>query len=129
MDDHIDLNLCTSIVSDIPRESVRELLELAETAPIEIVSSSQEGLTIRQVLDVFDSEFGLSEVLDTKAEVTLEGRRGFAMIPGDEPERSLAQACIKVLLASDDLKLKARAEKLLQREWDDNKRGVLYSAC
>lgn len=107
---------CTSIINDIPREAVRELLELAERAPIEIVSSPRSGLTMMHVLDAFDSEFLLGEVLISSAEVILNGQRGFGLVTGDEPERSLARACAEVLLQGEDELLSSRVEKLLLRE-------------
>lgn len=108
--------LCTSIVNDISREAVRELLELAETAPIEIVSTPRSGLTMMHVLDAFDSEFLLGEILVSSAEVLLNGQRSYGMVIGDEPERSLARACAEVLLQGEDEVLAARVEKLLLRE-------------
>lgn len=108
--------LCTSIVNNISREAVRELLELAETAPIEIVSTPRSGLTMMHVLDAFDSEFLLGEVLVSSAEVVLHDQRGFGMVTGDEPERSLARACAEVLLQGEDELLKVRVQKLLLRE-------------
>ena len=108
--------ICTSIVNDMPRESIRELLELAEQAPIKIISTPKAGLSMMHVLDAFDSEFLLGEVLTSRAEVTLDGKRGFGMVTGDEPERSLARACAKVLLAGENDLLKNRVQKLLDRE-------------
>ena len=108
--------ICTSIVNDMPRESIRELLELAEKAPINIVKTPKSGLDMMHVLDAFDSEFLLGEVLVSSAEVTLDGKRGFGMVTGDEPERSLARACAEVLLVGEDELLKSRVEKLLVRE-------------
>ncbi|WP_321392372.1 phosphonate C-P lyase system protein PhnG [uncultured Desulfuromusa sp.] len=107
---------CTSIVNDMPRESIRELLELAEKAPINIVSTPKAGLNMMHVLDAFDSEFLLGEVLVSSAEVTLDGNRGFGMVTGDEPERSLARACAEVLLVGNDELLKNRVKNLLERE-------------
>ncbi|MBN2792953.1 MAG: phosphonate C-P lyase system protein PhnG [Desulfuromonadales bacterium] len=116
MNDHPQHNHSTAIVNDMPREAVRELLELAETAPIEIISTPKSGLNMMHVLDAFDSEFLLGEVLVSSAEVLLDGRRGFGMVTGDEPERSLARACAEVLLTGDDELLKTRVQKLLTRE-------------
>ena len=108
--------ICTSIVNDMPRESVRELLELAEKAPIQIISTPKSGLSMMHVLDAFDSEFLLGEVLVSSAEVMLGGQRGFGMVTGDEPERSLARACAEVLLVGENELLKNRVQKLLLRE-------------
>lgn len=116
MKDTLEQSPCTSIINDIPREAVRELLELAEGAPIEIVSSPRSGLTMMHVLDAFDSEFLLGEVLISSAEVILNGQRGFGLVTGDEPERSLARACAEVLLQGEDELLSSRVKKLLLRE-------------
>ncbi len=113
-----DQNVGTAIVNDMPREAVRELLELAEKAPIEIISTPRSGLNMMHVLDAFDSEFLLGEVLVSSAEVVLDGKRGFGMVTGDEPERSLARACAEVLLTGADEILKTRVQKLLAREQD-----------
>lgn len=109
-------NLNTAIVNDMPREAVRELLELAEKTPIEIISTPKSGLNMMHVLDAFDSEFLLGEVLVSSAEVILDGQRGFGMVMGDEPERSLARACAEVLLIGQDELLRTRVQKLLLRE-------------
>ena len=122
MQDHENTPVCTSIVNDMSREAVRELLELAESVPIEIIGTPRSGLTMMHVLDAFDSEFLLGEVLISSAEVMLDGNRGFAMVPGDEPERSLARACAEVLLIADDQLLRARTRKLLQREQAERQR-------
>jgi phosphonate C-P lyase system protein PhnG len=116
MEEIFELSSCTSIINEISREAVRELLEVAEAAPIEIVSTPRSGLTMMQVLDAFDSEFLLGEVLVSSAEVVLHGQRSFGMVTGDEPERSLASACAKVLLQGKDERLKIRVQKLLLRE-------------
>ena len=117
-DNHHDAHH-TAIVNDMPREAVRELLEMAEKAPIEIIGGPRSGLTMMHVLDAFDSEFLLGEVLVSSAEVTLNGHRGFAMVTGDEPERSLARACAEVLLRHADELLRNRVARLLERERAD----------
>lgn len=116
MNDSSEDKICTSIVNDMPRERVRELLELAEEAPIQIISTPKSGLSMMHVLDAFDSEFLLGEVLVSSAEVLLDGRRGFGMVSGDEPERSLARACAEVLLGGKNELLGNRVRKLLIRE-------------
>lgn len=119
MDPHAEHHQLTAIVNDMPREAVRELLELAENAPIQIISTPKAGLTMMHVLDAFDSEFLLGEVLVSKAEVMLHGERGFAMVTGDQPERSLARASADVLLKVGDDLLRTRIHKLLLREQEN----------
>ncbi len=110
--EHLD----TDIINEMPREAIRELLELVERAPIEIVSSSQPGLTLQQVLDAFDNEFLLGQILKPQAEVALNGKRAFARMTGDEPERSLAWACAKIFLQAEDCFIKLKIINLLARE-------------
>jgi len=109
-------SLCTSILNNISREAVLELLELAGTAPIKIISAPRSGLSVMHVLDAFDSEFLLGEVLVSSAEVVLNGQRFFAMVLGEDPERALARACTEALLQGNDELLKTRIRKLLIRE-------------
>ncbi len=110
--DHLE----TAIISEMPREAIRELLELLEKTPIEIHSTEKMQISLPQVLDAFDNEFLLGELLSTHAEVSLDGKRAFGPHTGDEPERSLAWACIKLLLESSDFVLKHKIIKLLARE-------------
>jgi phosphonate C-P lyase system protein PhnG len=116
MDSQTEYHQLTAIINDMPREAVRELLELAENAPIQIISTPIAGLTMMHVLDAFDSEFLLGEVLVSKAEVLLHGERGFSMVTSDEPERALARASADVLLKVGDDLLRTRVYKLLLRE-------------
>lgn len=106
----------TAVVNDMPPQVVAELLELAQAAPIQIIVPPRSGLTMMQVRDAFDSEFLLGEVLVTAAEVAMDGIHGFGMVPGDEPDRALARACAEVLLLGPNQLLKARVQKVLERE-------------
>lgn len=106
----------TAVVNDMSLDAVQELLSLAQRAPIEIANPPKSGLSMMHVLDAFDSEFLLGEVLVTRTEVQLDGRHGFGMVPGDAPERALARACAEVLLQGPDQLLRAQMQKLLERE-------------
>lgn len=111
-----NIDQTTAVVGEMPPAAIQELLDLAQAAPIEILIPPASGLSMMPVLDAFDSEFFLGEVLVSRCEVLLEGRRGFGMVTGDEPQRALARACAEVLLQGTDQLLKARVQKLLQRE-------------
>ena len=106
----------TAIVNDMPRESVRELLELLEKVPIEIISSAKSGLNITCVLDAFDNEFLLGEILYSGAEILFNSDYDFIKTTDSEPERSLAITCTNIVLMGKDDILKARVQKLLERE-------------
>lgn len=106
----------TAVIGEMPPAVVEELLELATSAPIKILNPPKSGLSMMPVLDAYDSEFLLGEVLVTRAEVELDGLRGFGMITGDSPDRALARACAEVLLQGKDQLMKTRVQKLLARE-------------
>ncbi len=110
--DHLE----TAVIAEMPREAVRELLELLETAPIEILSTDRDRITLPQVVDAFDNEFLLGELIYPHAEVVWNGKRAFGPETGDEPERSLAWACTKLALQDADNILKLRIMTLLARE-------------
>ncbi len=110
--DHLE----TAVINDMPREALRELLELLEKTPIEIHNTQKSQLSLPQVLDAFDNEFLLGDILTPHAEVSLDGKRAFGPDTGDEPERSLAWACIKLLLGSNEHTLKHKIISLLARE-------------
>ena len=111
---HIDQT--TAVINEMPEEAVRELLILAEAAPIELCSPPQSGLVMMHVLDAFGSEFLLGEVLVTSAEVQLNGQRSFAIVSGDAADRARARACATALLQGDDQRLRVQVQKLLERE-------------
>ena len=121
--DHLE----TAIINEMPREAVRELLELLEKTAIEIHSTEKNGVRLPQVLDAFDNEFLLSDLLKSDAEVSLDGKRAYGPHTGDEPERSLAWACIKLLLESTDYALKHKIIILLAREQQRFETTVLDS--
>jgi alpha-D-ribose 1-methylphosphonate 5-triphosphate synthase subunit PhnG len=106
----------TTVVNDMSAETVQELLDLAKGAPIEIVSQPAAGLTMMHMLDAFDSEFLLGEVLVTSAQVELDGERGVGMVVGDDAPRALARACAEVLIRGKDEILRARVIKLIEKE-------------
>lgn len=106
----------TAVIGEMSPAAVEELLELATSAPIKILSPPKSGLSMMHVLDAYDSEFLLGEVLVTRAEVELDGLRGFGMVTGDSLDRALARACAEVLLQGKDQLLKTRAQRLLERE-------------
>lgn len=116
MENLVQKQLSTTVVNDMSIEAVQELLDLAKSAPIEIVSQPAAGLTMMHMLDAFDSEFLLGEVLVTSAQVALDGERGFGMVVGDDAPRALARACTEVLIRGRDEILKARVVKLIEKE-------------
>ncbi len=122
--DHLE----TAIINEMPREAVRELLEILEKTPIEIHSTDKDEVRLPQVLDAFDNEFLLSDMLKYDAEVSLNGKRAFGPHTGDEPERSLAWACMKLILESSDYALKHKIINLLAREQHRFETTVLASS-
>lgn len=106
----------TFVIGQMAATAVQELLELMETAPIRILAPPKSGLSMMHVLDAYDSEFLLGEVLVTRTEVELDGRRSFGMVVGDAPHHALARACADLVLEGKDQLLKTRVQNLLERE-------------
>lgn len=90
-----------SVIDAISHEILRQLLEWAEQTEIQI-RKMDTTLTISQILDAFDSEFLLGQLLGPQIEVSLDNRRACYRISNDSPEHSLALACAEMLLRSDD---------------------------
>jgi alpha-D-ribose 1-methylphosphonate 5-triphosphate synthase subunit PhnG len=66
--------------------------------------------------DASESDFHMGEVLVTEAEVEYGGRRGYAIVMGNEPEKAMVRAAVEVILAGADMALVGRIERILSVE-------------
>ena len=79
---------------------------------IEIIRFPESGFIMMSVTDSFDTDFYLGEVLVTRAEVKMDGQRGYAMITGDDHEKVIMIAVIDAALKTGDRdRIKKRIEK------------------
>ena len=63
----MDNNDLTAIVTQMPAAAVEELLQLLADTDVQIVRPPRSGLVMRPLIDSFQAEFNLGEVLVTEA--------------------------------------------------------------
>jgi alpha-D-ribose 1-methylphosphonate 5-triphosphate synthase subunit PhnG len=82
----------------------REVLEgladqVLETLPVEVARGPAIGLLMVRAEEPSErTQFNFAEVTVSEAEVTAQGRRGYAMVMGRQPEKALAGAVLDVAL-------------------------------
>ncbi len=101
------------LVTKMDDRSIGKLIALMPANEIDIVKTPETGLLMMAVNDSFDVEFYLGEILVTEAEVRYNGKKGYSMVMGDEPDRAIAAAVVDVVLGSDNEKLKVLVNKVL----------------
>ena len=79
------------------RRIARELMD----KDIEIISPPESGFIMITVKDSFDTDFHLGEALVTRTEVKLDGKKGYAMIMGDDHEKVIMIAVIDAALKTE----------------------------
>jgi alpha-D-ribose 1-methylphosphonate 5-triphosphate synthase subunit PhnG len=90
----------TTPIIGMDSKEVDELLTLFVNEDILITRPPRAGLLMMTVKDSLSVDFHLGEVLTTEAEVLLNGERGYGLIIGEEPRKSLARAVADALLRS-----------------------------
>lgn len=108
------------------RRIARELMD----KDIEIISPPETGFIMMTVKDSFDTDFHLGEALVTRTEVKLDGKKGYAMITGDDHEKVIMIAVINAALKTGDgdrirKKIKAKERKLIKKL--DEERSLIAS--
>jgi alpha-D-ribose 1-methylphosphonate 5-triphosphate synthase subunit PhnG len=86
-----------NVILKMDESALSELLALLGRLDISIVKEPQAGLVMMSARDPFDTDFYVGEVLVTEAEVEYMGRKGYAMVMGDDPDRALARASLDAL--------------------------------
>lgn len=93
---------------------IKQMLQTIAEEDIEILKEPETGLLMMTVKDSFDTDFYLGEILVTESEVQYNGKRGYAMVIGDDPEQALVMASIEAILSgNDNNKLKQQITKLV----------------
>ena len=103
-----------SLVHQIERQKLYDVLDFAEKSGVQLVSTTDSDLSIQTVLDNFDNEFHLAGLLSTSVTVVYNGHQRTAFPTQDEPERSLALVCADALLQSSNNKTRSHIRSLLQ---------------
>lgn len=109
----LELSRALALTSDA---AIRRMLERISALNFQILKEPETGLVMQTVSDCFNTDFHLGEILVTVAEVTLEDRRGWGMVMGDNGDRATLAACLDVILSSDDIAMRGEVELELS-EW------------
>lgn len=83
-----DLLLCTGVEAD------KRLLEMLAGMPVDIVEPPSTGLIMVSVTEAGGEDFHLGEALVTEARACYEGKRGYAMVAGNRPEKAVIRASL-----------------------------------
>ncbi|MFH1080868.1 MAG: phosphonate C-P lyase system protein PhnG [Pseudomonadota bacterium] len=94
----------------------RKILQLLAEASVAIRREPATGLVMMTVADGVGTDFHLGEVLVTEAEVEYEGKIGYGMVVGNNPEKAVVRAGVSAMMESADSPYKARLYKYLVRE-------------
>jgi alpha-D-ribose 1-methylphosphonate 5-triphosphate synthase subunit PhnG len=86
----------------IDKHLLMKLLNIIPQDIINIIKPPQKGLLMMAAKDSFGADFYLGEILVTEAEVEYKGLKGYAMVMGDEHEKTLVAAMVDAILQSDD---------------------------
>ena len=106
----VDILLKTSVQGD------RKILKILAEVDMSIRRKPEAGLVMMTINDGTGTDFHLGEVLVTEAEVEYEGRVGYAMVLGNNPEKALARAGVSVIMESLDSAHKTKLVDTLLRE-------------
>ena len=87
---------------DLNQKDIEDLYSCIPLEEIQIKKKPIAGLIQMKVIDTFDTEFYMGEVLVTEAEVMYLGQQGYAMILGEDSEKALLLASIDALLNSEN---------------------------
>ncbi len=94
------------VITKMDHSSVKELMQLLPTEEINILKKPETGLLMMAAKDSFNTDFYLGEILITEAEVEYKGKKGYAMVIGDEPKRALLAAWVEAILQMEEGDLK-----------------------
>ncbi len=94
----------------------QKILKILTEIPISIRREPRTGLVMMSVADGTGTNFHLGEVVVTEAEVEYEGKIGYAMVVGHNPEKALVRAVVSAIMESSDSVSKLWLYKFLSRE-------------
>jgi alpha-D-ribose 1-methylphosphonate 5-triphosphate synthase subunit PhnG len=99
------------------RMGLKKLRTLVDKEDVRVLRSPATGLVMMAVEDSSNTQFYLGEVLVTEAELEFEGRRGYGIVVGEDPDRAYTLAALDAMLQSGDslMKKKIRSELLSQQ--------------
>jgi alpha-D-ribose 1-methylphosphonate 5-triphosphate synthase subunit PhnG len=96
-------------------KSVEELQALLPQEEITIIKKPETGLLMMTVQDPCNTDFHLGEILVTEAEVEYKGLRGYAVLMGDEPGKTLLAASVKAILQTGHKEVIRKVTEVISR--------------
>jgi len=96
---------------DIP--AVTNLLELLPANDFLILKQPTTALVMLCAKDCFDTDFCLGEALVTEAELEYSGKKGYAMVLGEDPTRALVIASLDAFFQSSNEEHQAEIKHFL----------------
>jgi phosphonate C-P lyase system protein PhnG len=108
----------TVLIDAMDDQEVEQLLALFAGEELPVPLPPRSGLLMMTVQDSFDTDFYLGEILVTEAEVESRGKTGYAMVMGDEPEKSLLAASIEAIMQGDNEDLKKQIRGFVSEQME-----------
>jgi alpha-D-ribose 1-methylphosphonate 5-triphosphate synthase subunit PhnG len=105
-----------SVLVRMDGRAVERLLQILSRENIVVRRGPETGFLMMTARDASENDFHMGEVLVTEAEVDYCGRRGYAIVMGNEPEKAMVRAAVEVILAGGDMALVGRIERILSVE-------------
>jgi alpha-D-ribose 1-methylphosphonate 5-triphosphate synthase subunit PhnG len=102
-----------SLIMKMDAGSVRRLQRILQHEDIGILKGPDTGLVMMTVKDSFGVDFHLGEILVTEATVVYRGLERYAMVMGEEPDRSLIAASVDVLLQAGGEPVKRKIRRII----------------
>ncbi|WP_135363762.1 phosphonate C-P lyase system protein PhnG [Halosimplex halophilum] len=134
MDDPHDRSDRFELIAAADGDELERLADsvLAEDPHLRVLQEPRPQLVMQRVREPVERRpFNLGEVVATPAEVSLEGARGFAMVPGKAERAAFAGAVVDAAVAADHAVTDEAVEALSQaaeahdrerrREWAESR--------
>ena len=105
-----------SLIMKMDARSVQRLHRILQHEDIGIQKGPNTGLVMMAVKDSFGVDFYLGEILVTETTVVYRGLEGYAMVMGDEPDRSLIAASVDVVLRGGSEIIKKKIRRIISSQ-------------
>jgi alpha-D-ribose 1-methylphosphonate 5-triphosphate synthase subunit PhnG len=96
------------VIGRMDQKSSEGLAALIPREEIHSIKGPETGLLMMAAKDSFETDFYLGEILVSEAVVEYQGRKGYAMVMGDESEKAFLAASAEAILQSDNHDLKQK---------------------
>jgi phosphonate C-P lyase system protein PhnG len=87
---------------DLNQKDIQNLFSYLPMEKIIIKKKPIAGLIMMKVIDTFETEFYMGEVLVSEAEVVFHNQPGYGMILGEDLDKALLLASVDAILSSEN---------------------------